>query len=306
MSVILLITSGLLIRAVWRVQAIDPGFIPRERADAQTALPRPKYDNPVRRVQFYDRVLARVRALPGVQSAAFTSGLPMVDHRSRHRGRDSRPGKCSDRAQRRRQPSLGHAAVFQDDGDSACSAAVMWKTATAATVHGSPSSARRSPNGTGPARIRSAGRSGISDEYSNGRRRRRRRQGPRVGADQRAPDVPAGHAGPGRIPRRLRPEGAGDSPFGSGGRDRLGRPPDRPRRRSRAADLRRACNGRHARGRDRDADGASCKCSACSRSSPSCSRQSESTGCWPTRSRSGRRRSAYASRWARIPRASGG
>jgi predicted permease len=42
------------------------------------SLPRPKYDKPLQRVQFYDRVLARVRALPGVQSAAFTSGLPMV------------------------------------------------------------------------------------------------------------------------------------------------------------------------------------------------------------------------------------
>jgi putative ABC transport system permease protein len=78
MSVILLITSGLLIRAVWRVQAIDPGFEPENVLAIHVALPRPKYDKPVQRVQFYDRVLERVRALPGVQSAAFTSGLPMV------------------------------------------------------------------------------------------------------------------------------------------------------------------------------------------------------------------------------------
>ena len=78
MSVILLITSGLLIRAVWRVQAIDPGFVAESVLMLQTALPRPKYDSPVRRGDFYDRVLTRVRALPGVQSAAYTSGLPMV------------------------------------------------------------------------------------------------------------------------------------------------------------------------------------------------------------------------------------
>jgi predicted permease len=78
MSVVLLITSGLLIRAVWRVQAIDPGFRPQNVLALNMALPRPKYDGPLQRVQFYDRVLARVRALPGVQSAAFTSGLPMV------------------------------------------------------------------------------------------------------------------------------------------------------------------------------------------------------------------------------------
>ena len=78
MSVILLITSGLLIRAVWRVQAIDPGFVSQNVLTLRTALPRPKYDSPVRRSEFYERVLTEVRALPGVQSAAFISGLPMV------------------------------------------------------------------------------------------------------------------------------------------------------------------------------------------------------------------------------------
>jgi predicted permease len=78
MSVILLITSGLLIRAAWRVQAVDPGFVSRDVLTMRTALPRPKYDNPVRRGEFYDRVLTGVRALPGVQGAAFITGLPMV------------------------------------------------------------------------------------------------------------------------------------------------------------------------------------------------------------------------------------
>jgi predicted permease len=78
MSVILLIASGLLIRAVWRVQSINPGFVPQNVLTLRTALPRPKYDSPVRRGEFYERVLAGVRALPGVQSAGFITGLPMV------------------------------------------------------------------------------------------------------------------------------------------------------------------------------------------------------------------------------------
>jgi len=78
MSVILLITAGLLIRAVWRVQAVDPGFAPQHVLTLRTALPRPKYDSPVRRAEFYRRVLPQVRALPGVQSAGFTSGLPIL------------------------------------------------------------------------------------------------------------------------------------------------------------------------------------------------------------------------------------
>lgn len=78
MSVVLLISSGLLIRAVWRVQSIDPGFEAERVITLKTALPRPKYDVTQRRVQFYNRVLTNVRALPGVQSAAYITGLPMV------------------------------------------------------------------------------------------------------------------------------------------------------------------------------------------------------------------------------------
>ena len=77
-SVVLLISSGLLIRAVWRVRAIDPGFVSHHVMTMKTALPRPKYDDPKRRGEFYDRVLTNVRTLPGVQSAAFISGLPMI------------------------------------------------------------------------------------------------------------------------------------------------------------------------------------------------------------------------------------
>jgi putative ABC transport system permease protein len=78
MSVVLLISSGLLIRAVWRIQSIDPGFVPERVITLKTALPRPKYDVTLRRLQFYNRVLTDVRALPGVQSAAYITGLPMV------------------------------------------------------------------------------------------------------------------------------------------------------------------------------------------------------------------------------------
>ena len=77
-SVMLLISSGLLIRAIVRVQGIDPGFVSDGVLTLQTALPTPRYDDPVRRASFYDRVLTSVRALPGVEQAAYTSGLPMV------------------------------------------------------------------------------------------------------------------------------------------------------------------------------------------------------------------------------------
>ena len=78
MSVLLLVSAGLLIRSVWRVQSVEPGFASEQVVTMRTALPRPKYDVTNRRLQFYDQVLTEVRALPGVRSAAYISGLPMV------------------------------------------------------------------------------------------------------------------------------------------------------------------------------------------------------------------------------------
>lgn len=77
-SVVLLISSGLLIRAVLRIQARDPGFHAESVLTLRTSLPRPRYDVTARRDQFYSRVLQEVRALPGVQRAAYATGLPMT------------------------------------------------------------------------------------------------------------------------------------------------------------------------------------------------------------------------------------
>jgi predicted permease len=77
-SVVLLVTSGLLIRAVWRIQTTDPGFVADDVLTLQTALPLPKYDATARRAQFYDHVLQEVRALPEVRDAAYVTGLPMA------------------------------------------------------------------------------------------------------------------------------------------------------------------------------------------------------------------------------------
>lgn len=77
-SVGLLACAGLLIRAVWQVQAVDPGFVASDVLTIRSELPLPRYADPARRAQFYERVLAEVRTLPGVTAAAYTSGLPMV------------------------------------------------------------------------------------------------------------------------------------------------------------------------------------------------------------------------------------
>jgi putative ABC transport system permease protein len=78
MSVALLLTAGLLIRALARLNATDPGFRADGVVTLGTALPMPKYQGAERRVQFYQKVLTGVKALPGVENAAYISFLPMT------------------------------------------------------------------------------------------------------------------------------------------------------------------------------------------------------------------------------------
>jgi putative ABC transport system permease protein len=77
-SVVLLVSSGLLIRAVLRIQATDPGFRAERVLLVRTELTAPRYAVTARRGQFYRRVLDEVRSLPGVVNAGYTSGVPMT------------------------------------------------------------------------------------------------------------------------------------------------------------------------------------------------------------------------------------
>jgi predicted permease len=77
-SVVLLVSAGMLMRALWRVQATDPGFRTEGVLTMRTALPTPKYETEAARDRFYASVLSAVRRLPGVESAAYTSFLPMT------------------------------------------------------------------------------------------------------------------------------------------------------------------------------------------------------------------------------------
>jgi putative ABC transport system permease protein len=76
-SVVLLIMTGLLVRALWTVQGRDPGFRSEGVLTLRTIVSA-KYTPTEKRAEFYNRILERVRGLPGVTGAAYISGLPMV------------------------------------------------------------------------------------------------------------------------------------------------------------------------------------------------------------------------------------
>jgi putative ABC transport system permease protein len=77
LSLMLLVGAGLLIRSMVRLQAIDPGF----KADRLTiftiALPASRYAQPADVVRTYDQLSERLSVIPGVQSVARISGLPL-------------------------------------------------------------------------------------------------------------------------------------------------------------------------------------------------------------------------------------
>jgi predicted permease len=74
---LLLIAAGLLVRTFVNVRAIDPGFDIHGVLNAQMSMRGERYAEPAALNRFYDDGLARIRALPGVRSAAVSSGIPI-------------------------------------------------------------------------------------------------------------------------------------------------------------------------------------------------------------------------------------
>ncbi|MFL6208617.1 MAG: ADOP family duplicated permease [Pyrinomonadaceae bacterium] len=76
-ALVLLIGAGLLINSFLRLHNVDPGFRADHLLTMQIALPKQKYPDQTHRSVFYDELLRRVEALPGVQSAGVTTNLPL-------------------------------------------------------------------------------------------------------------------------------------------------------------------------------------------------------------------------------------
>jgi len=75
-TVVLLVAAGLMLRTLANLRAIELGFTPDRLLTMQVSLPQPKYADETKRNAFFDRVLAGIRAQPGVEGAAFGSTLP--------------------------------------------------------------------------------------------------------------------------------------------------------------------------------------------------------------------------------------
>ncbi|MCA1627989.1 MAG: ABC transporter permease [Acidobacteria bacterium] len=77
LSLILLISAGLMTRSFLRLQQVNPGLNAENVLTLRVSLPSAKYDMPEKRQDFFKQLLERTRALPGVQSAGAISYLPL-------------------------------------------------------------------------------------------------------------------------------------------------------------------------------------------------------------------------------------
>jgi putative ABC transport system permease protein len=76
LALVLLTGAGLLTRSFARLQNVDPGFEPRGVLTFSLALPQARYPSDTQRVAFFDALLPRVAAIPGVRAVGAVSDLP--------------------------------------------------------------------------------------------------------------------------------------------------------------------------------------------------------------------------------------
>lgn len=78
LAVVLTLGAGLLVRSFQQLTRVDPGFDPHGVLATRFLLSGPKYDSASAALAFYDQLVRRVDALPGVIGAAGTSPAPLV------------------------------------------------------------------------------------------------------------------------------------------------------------------------------------------------------------------------------------
>jgi len=78
LSLLLFIGAGLLLHSFVRLLQVDPGFDARNVLTMNLSLPTVKYAKPEQQIAFFDEVIRRVSALPGVRSAATSAALPLA------------------------------------------------------------------------------------------------------------------------------------------------------------------------------------------------------------------------------------
>jgi putative ABC transport system permease protein len=78
LSLVLLVSAGLLLRSFAMLQRVSPGFVTERAVTMQILLPQTKYPNQTSFINFYRRLEQEMRGLPGVTASAVSTTLPMT------------------------------------------------------------------------------------------------------------------------------------------------------------------------------------------------------------------------------------
>ena len=78
LALVLLVGAGLLIQTLYRLRGQYSGLRPETILTARTQLAGNRYKEHAQRVDFYEQVLSRVKNLPGVVAAGYTTAVPLT------------------------------------------------------------------------------------------------------------------------------------------------------------------------------------------------------------------------------------
>jgi len=80
LALVLLIGAGLMIRSFVELTKVNPGFNAKGVLTASINLPRGRYEKAGQRIEFFRKLFAELRAIPGVQAAGATTSIPLTQH----------------------------------------------------------------------------------------------------------------------------------------------------------------------------------------------------------------------------------
>ena len=79
MTIVLLVGAGTMIRSFMSLYFVDLGFEADRLTAMRVQLPAARYPGAEARLTFFDRLQARIEALPGIEVASITNGVPPLD-----------------------------------------------------------------------------------------------------------------------------------------------------------------------------------------------------------------------------------
>ena len=79
LALMLMVGAALLVRSLGKLRGVDPGFEPKNVLLGVVSIHDTRYPTPESRTAFFERVLERVRALPGVTAAGAMNTVPLTE-----------------------------------------------------------------------------------------------------------------------------------------------------------------------------------------------------------------------------------